>query len=982
MPLSLILGPPNSGRAGEVVARLRACASQEPVLVVPTSSDAARFERDLCERGNAALGISIRTFGWLFADLAEAYGVNVGLPLSTPERLALIRVAVAATPLRVLSRSAARPGFAPALDTLLNELGAALIRPEDLRAEAERLDDGVAEAELAALHGAYAELRERTRRSDQATLAEGVLAAVRADPSVWGARPLFVYGFDDLSVAQRSLLAELARDGEVTVAVNYSDRVALAARAEMVAELGEEIGVDSQTELPAEGAHSASPVLVHLDRNLFEADADPVEPDDGLMLLESAGERGEADAVALEAARLIREGIEPDEILIATRRPAADGPLLAFALEEHGLPAALEASIPLEQTGTGRALLTLCRAVGPGGAPEDLLAHLRCDPTTAPGAIDWLERRVRRRECETVDELIAAWEKPPRHLARLREARTPAARLRALAATARDVAEGAHREQAPLAGAGGGGADAVPVVPLELRAGAAAAELLAELAAVGALEGIDPPDLDDAVAAIEGASVPAWRGPAEGRIRIVSPYKVRGARARYLFCTGLQDGTFPARGSVDPLLGPERRTALGIPALKRSDPAAEERFLFHACVSRPRDRLYLSWRSSDETGGATARSPFVDEVLDLLAPDPDTAEEACKRVRGPERVIPSLSEATTERGRRRALALGETRPAAKPGPLRHPDVIAAIRDRDAVSAGSLENWLGCSYKWFVDHELRPVRLEPTADPLWLGSLVHASLEQLYRDPPGADSIPRPGDVGRWKRRFGELLHELSAETARGTERLSAVARVRVQIEAFLEDESKLETTLRPLPDMLEWSFGLDDDDLDPLGVGELRVHGVVDRVDVAPDGVGAVVRDYKTSAKVAGVGAFEKEGKLQLPLYMLAVREIGQLDPIAGLYHPLASYKDRRPRGIALRGDERLEGLRLVERSDLLDPEAFDEQIDAAIERAIGAARRMRAGDIRRDPLGGTCPKYCTYQPICRLERALGLESEDQQDDE
>ncbi len=36
----------------------------------------------------------------------------------------------------------------------------------------------------------------------------------------------------------------------------------------------------------------------------------------------------------------------------------------------------------------------------------------------------------------------------------------------------------------------------------------------------------------------------------------------------------------------------------------------------------------------------------------------------------------------------------------------------------------------------------------------------------------------------------------------------------------------------------------------------------------------------------------------------------------------------------------------------------------------------MRDGDITRDPLGGVCSEYCTFQPICRLERALGLEDE------
>ena len=41
----------------------------------------------------------------------------------------------------------------------------------------------------------------------------------------------------------------------------------------------------------------------------------------------------------------------------------------------------------------------------------------------------------------------------------------------------------------------------------------------------------------------------------------------------------------------------------------------------------------------------------------------------------------------------------------------------------------------------------------------------------------------------------------------------------------------------------------------------------------------------------------------------------------------------------------------------------------------------MQAGDIGRDPIGGQCPKYCHFQPICRKERALGLEGEDSEDE-
>ena len=50
MSLELIVGPPNSGRAGAVLDRFGAALERDPLLVVPTSDDVDRFERELCAR--------------------------------------------------------------------------------------------------------------------------------------------------------------------------------------------------------------------------------------------------------------------------------------------------------------------------------------------------------------------------------------------------------------------------------------------------------------------------------------------------------------------------------------------------------------------------------------------------------------------------------------------------------------------------------------------------------------------------------------------------------------------------------------------------------------------------------------------------------------------------------------------------------------------------------------------------------------------
>jgi ATP-dependent helicase/nuclease subunit B len=1008
MSLSLIIGPPNSGRAGEILARLRTRLDDDPVLVVPTGDDAAWFERQLCADGAPTLGVSIRTFGWLFEDTARALALDVPDLLTPPQRLALIRAAIAGAELRRLRRSAERPGFAPALDALIAELQAALIDPPALAERARELDDGAYEEELARVYAGYCDLRDRAERSDRGSLAADSIAALRSSPDGWGRRPLFLYGFDDLTLAQRELIAAIARDADVTIAVSYTDRDALAARASLLSELRDE-GGETVAELEPEAAYTERASLRHIDRFLFEDDAGMVDPDDGVALLDCGGERGEAEAIGTEVARLLADGAEPADIAIVVRHPSSGGHLIAEVLARYGVPVALEAKSPLDRTAVGRALIALCRAAGPDGTANDLLAHLRADPAFPTPLTDRAEERIRRGEARSPDDVSAAWRTPPRHLARLR-AVGGTRRLEALAAIAREVAETHYGREAPLAapsedrdGTGG-------LHPLELRAAVAAAELLEELATLGELPGCPEPGLADAVEALEGASVATWRGPTDGRVRILSPYRLRAGRARYLFCAGLQEGEFPAAAPPDPLLGDDRRARLGFPPMVRHDQADEERYLFALCVSRPTERLYLCWRSCDEDGAALARSPFVDEILDLFAPSPAEAEAKLVSRYGLDRVVAPLAEAPSERELARSLAAlpgldpgqalaamslpeparGRVASALReipdpeflPGPLSVPAVIEALRERRVLSANQLEKWLECPYRWFVEHELLPVRLAPEADPLWLGGLIHEALANLYTEAPGDDAIPREGDVARWKQRFSELLDEAVGDAPLGTERVAALARARDQVERFLDDEAISETELRPRPDLLEVGFGMGDEGesseaLPGLELGEITLRGRIDRVDVAPDG-SALVRDYKTGRSVVDAAKFEETGSLQIQLYMRAVERLMELEVIGGLYQPLGAAKprDRRPRGLVMKGDDRLRGLELVRGGDHCDPDEFKAHLDRAEATARAGGENLRAGKIDRDPIGGTCPRYCTFQPICRLERAIGLPAE------
>lgn len=151
-----------------------------------------------------------------------------------------------------------------------------------------------------------------------------------------------------------------------------------------------------------------------------------------------------------------------------------------------------------------------------------------------------------------------------------------------------------------------------------LRAAGTIAAALGELAELGPLA----PGAEELAATIAGLEFRVWSGPVEGRVRIASPYRLRAGRFDHVFVGSLQDGEFPRRDrGGDPFLSEAQRGALGLEA--RRDTEAEERYLFGVCLALPRRRLFLSYRDSDENGGAESRSPLLDDLRALLAPPPD-----------------------------------------------------------------------------------------------------------------------------------------------------------------------------------------------------------------------------------------------------------------------------------------------------------------------------------------------------------------------
>src|SRR4051812_31064354 len=655
VPLKLIYGPPNSGRAGVVRRDFTAALERDPILVVPTVDDVFGFERELAGEG-ALLGGAAMTFGGLFRTVATMAGAPAGAELSAAQRLRAVSVAIEARRerLRPLRRSAGRPRFARALERLLGELQAAGVEAEEVEAGAGTLEGSAYLGDIAALYGGYEEVRRQTERVDSHGIAREAIAQLRHDGSFWGERQVLLYGFDDLTENQFALVAALAERTEVTVALPYEGGSAAPARGRLLERL-RELDVAAECLTEADPGNTLSPLLFHLTIGFGAARPKRAEADGSLTLLRSAGTRAEAEAIAAHVSRLVAGGADPAEIAIALRDPSRRGSEIAAALERNGIAVALEAELPVAGTSVGGALVAMLEAEFGARRASDLLRYLRGPSGFSPGRVDWFERSVRRRRVRDADAALVLWQgedgEPPRDLLRLREAaeRSPAALAAEVGALAGRMAS------RPLRDAG----DGSPLPQgegLELRAASEIASALAELGELGALA----PQPQELAPLVEELDFRVWSGPVEGRVRIADPYRLRAARFDHVVVGSLQDGEFPRRDrGADPFLSDAQRQTLGLEA--RRDIEAEERYLFHACLALPRSSLVLSYRDSDEDGSATARSPLIDDVRALLSPAPDGSgsdplEEEITVARDLAQVVPPLAEAASADELARALA--------------------------------------------------------------------------------------------------------------------------------------------------------------------------------------------------------------------------------------------------------------------------------------------------------------------------------------
>jgi ATP-dependent helicase/DNAse subunit B len=960
MGLSLVVGPAHAGKVALLLERFVGALDQDPWLLVPTRADVDRVERELVARGGALLAGTVATFDTLFEALARGGADGGRRVIGDAERTLLVRRVVAAAELGSARRSARFRGFAEALASALTELESSLVEPD-------RLD-----SDLAALTRAYRGELDSLGAWDRGMLRARAVERLCGDLGAWSGAPVLAYGFEDLTGAEWRLLEALAGRGDVHVSLPYEPgRAVFASLARTARDLAALAGSDL-VELPPRSPEYLPAPIAHVERHLF-ADEPPIASLDGsIRFLEAAGRRATLELVAEEILELVRRGLRPEEIGVVCPSLERVRAGIETAFAALGVPFALEGRTRFGATAFGQALTSLLRFAWVGGGRRELYSYVRSpySGVSRPDA-DWLEGRLRGRAVTSAERTVE-------ETVRLRNGR-PLPVLELLAAEEGPIRVVRTIAEAMLTAAHGLGAPPITDASRrDLRAYDATLRVLGELEALG--DG----DREDVLTALEHATVRGDGLAQEGRVAVLDLDRARTRRFGAVFVIGLEQGSLPRRPSTSPFLDDDVRRALDADGarLERPDQASRDRYLFYTACTRATQRLTLVREAATDDGSPREPSPFWEAVRSLF--DPDEVRRHTSR-RPLSRLTWPLEEAPTERERLRSLAglaaadprgaealalangwgrkLGRARRAfARPTRIAHPRALALLGARETFRVTDLERMAGCSSAWFVERYLRPGEIDQSVDARMRGSIAHVALQRFYSQLPsaipGAERVT-PENVEE----AVALMHRCVASAIDSGLRIDVTDLQRRELaqgmqrdlEQLVRDEAASPSTF--VPRRLEVLFQAYE-----LAPG-VSVTGKIDRVDADPLSARGIVVDYKSGAAPTAA-QIREDARLQIPLYMLVLRDQLGLEPMGGIYMPLGG--GRRPRGMLRAADDQVAGFVA---SDYLGPEEFDAEVEHARDTAVVLAGRMRAGDVKHDPHGGECPAWCDLWRICRKER-------------
>ncbi|MCB2067767.1 MAG: PD-(D/E)XK nuclease family protein [Erythrobacter sp.] len=639
----------------------------------------------------------------------------------------------------------------------------------------------------------------------------------------------------------------------------------------------------------------------------------------GVRLVEAANPEEEAQAIAL----LVRQALDVPEKRVAVVTP--DRGLASRVVQHLGrwnIKADDSAGRPLSQTPAGRVLLLLAELAAEHAAPVPLVALLQHPLVEAEGDRNGWLRALRRFELLLRGPRKAPGLGPLRPLAEKAQVLDWWAQVEARLGPLLDAGDSA--ELATWLDLLSTAGEALCGLGLWAKEDGRALSAFVEDLRLHAREVPLALPADDLHAVLrEAMDLVAVRPPYGGhsRVAIYGLLEARMTRAELVICAGLNEGTWPPRGTTDPLLAPGVLRALGVPGADfRISLAAHD---LAGMLGAPEVVLTRARRDS---GGPAIASRFLLRVRALLGGDLVAAHED-------EQVI-KLAQAL------------EPAPLELPFyPRPQPRPSADLRGKP-ISVTALDRLRSDPYQYYASailalRELRGLDAEP--DPAWQGDLAHAILRDWHDG---------KGDLPTLAARH---LQAMSAHPL-----MRALWRPRL-LKAL--EWVELELAGQPGRTPVKW---------EKKGEMQLRgitVHGRADRIDRLPDGTLAVV-DYKTghapSKKEVAAGY-----ALQLGTIGLILRH-GAFDGLTGDAQLFEYWKLGKDKDSETGFGSVSSPLKLSERQKGILPEDFLPETERFLHEAFD--RWILGDEPFTARLNPDAKVYTTFDQLMRLGEWQGRE--------
>ena len=786
----------------------------------------------------------------------------------------------------------------------------------------------------------------------------------------------------------------------------------------------ERIGFRSQN-MPARSFRSQNPALLFLQKNLFaqretggmsQKGKSPNALED-ITLLDAIGTEGEIELIAREIHKLYATGhYRYSDFAVLFRQIKSYAPVLAAIFARYQIPVEIHERDRLKFSSWIATVVSLLSIFRNGWQQEDLFGFLKSGYVRRFGDAgtkdaEWIalfeQRAFQEGVAETRDAWITDWKNRgakeiPEFHTRKKEILKPFVGLEDQFRAAGSIHEQIEILKTSVY-------DTFGILrisddpAMSVRRDAACVRrfesLLDEMRGYflkGSLKAVPFESFTDYFLGLVELDVYSLHERDKNRVQIYDVSLARQKEYKVVFVAGLLEKVFPMQAREDPLLSDWERKlmngGMAFPLAERLPRQSLERFLFYLAVTRASEKLYLSYPHFDFEGKESLPSFYLEEVKSLFV---DPLSVRCQNLARP---YPSLEEAIT-RHELEIAAVGQLKEVSE----KKADVNALLEKvletlmEDAssqsrilealksINAGlvdkrihekkyfempeasptRIEEYAKCPYRYFADRILKLRETGEDINVMQKGNILHHVLQQFF-DPQRKklfkenleDFVRRELEVGFQKYPF--IWPEKYREDLDRRE-------IYEMILFFLQEEEQRLEAASFSPYRVEYSFGSKDTCESPAlelaGEGKARrIQGRIDRIDVDSEKKFAVVVDYKRSAKFKA-GDLAMGTALQLPLYLLAVKEHLGLTPLGA---EIYSIKDRKRSGFYSQENAGLFGKEFSSRSQLSE-EIFKRVLDRAVAFVRKFVKEIEALEIPVKPR--VCEGFCPYDTVCRIEK-------------